>query len=51
MKEVYFNYCEMCIYWKHKEGEDPCDMCLQTPCREDSHRPIFYEEDPTRART
>lgn len=45
MKEVRYDlYCNRCQYETYKEGEDPCDECLSTPCRQDSHRPINWKE-------
>lgn len=45
-KEVRFDtYCPMCKHYEKTEAEDPCFDCLNQGWNEDSHRPIYYEED------
>lgn len=45
MKEVLFNeYCYKCKYKNVIDTEDPCDACLTCAAREDSHKPIMFEE-------
>ena len=44
-KEVYFwEYCKKCKYEKLPECEDPCWDCLIEAAREDSHKPVKFEE-------
>ncbi|MBP5597726.1 MAG: hypothetical protein J6Y02_20310 [Pseudobutyrivibrio sp.] len=44
LKEVKFAiYCPLCVYTDTPETEDPCNECLATPAREDSHRPEKYK--------
>lgn len=44
-KEVYFHlYCSNCKHSDKKEYEDPCNECLNSECREDSHKPLMYQE-------
>ena len=46
IKEVYFDqYCKTCENRKKKEHESPCDMCLEEPSNQESHKPVYYEED------
>ena len=43
-KEVYFDqYCKTCKYEKCKEGEDPCDDCLNEPVNLYSHKPVWWK--------
>lgn len=43
-KEVwYFQYCPTCKHLKEDQAEDTCHYCLETPARENSHKPINYE--------
>lgn len=45
-KEVYFHeYCKTCKNYKLDESEDPCNECLNEPSNEDSHKPVYWEED------
>lgn len=45
-KEVRFDtYCPMCKHYEKTEAEDPCFDCLNQGWNEDSHRPIYYEEN------
>ena len=39
-------YCLTCIHWSKYEYEDPCHDCLQNPANTDSHKPVYYKEDP-----
>lgn len=44
-KEVYFDmYCKSCKYQEKEEDQSPCYECLEVPARENSHKPIKYEE-------
>ena len=44
-KEVYFHeYCPKCKHEKCPEWEDPCDICLENPSNEWSHKPVYFEE-------
>lgn len=42
-KEVFFTFCETCAHKDRLEDKLPCNECLNTFYRADSHRPIFYE--------
>lgn len=42
-KEVYYK-CAECKYEEKPEYESPCDECLETPVREDSHTPICFKK-------
>lgn len=45
MKEVYFNeFCSKCVNRDTPDTEEPCNECLTFPAREDSHKPVMYEE-------
>ena len=45
-KEVYYEqYCKKCKHWELDDAEDPCDECLGTPMNQDSHKPVYFEED------
>lgn len=49
MKEVYYHqYCCSCQHLNDSDAEEPCNECLTNYCREDSHKPIHYTEDPTK---
>lgn len=37
-------YCPKCDHERKNEGEHPCCDCLDTPAREDSNKPIYFEE-------
>ena len=41
-------YCERCMYKNTKETKDPCNECLDHPVNIHSHKPINYEERPTK---
>lgn len=44
-KEVYFDqHCKTCKFNKRPEKCDPCCECLANFCREESHKPIYWEE-------
>lgn len=45
IKEVYFgNYCGRCKFKKVPENQEPCEECLSTPGRQDSHKPLKFEK-------
>lgn len=45
-KEVRFDeFCPKCKHWDKQESEDPCFDCLNQGWNEDSHRPIFFDEN------
>ncbi len=44
LKEVYFK-CKKCKHWKKEEEESPCDECLKVWAIEDSHTPLYFEEE------
>ena len=45
LKEVDFAaYCQKCENKKLSESESPCDECLDTPARQDSHKPLYFKE-------
>lgn len=45
MKEVYYEqYCKTCEHSSKAESEEPCNECLSEPARQNSHKPIKYEE-------
>lgn len=51
-KEVFFgNYCQLCKFCNLDEDEEPCDECLEIPFREDTHKPMYFEEKPTKRGT
>ena len=44
-KEVYFDpYCSKSKHLKKTEHEEPCDVCLNNPVNEYTHRPVKFEE-------
>lgn len=38
-------YCSKCKHYDSNDADDPCDYCLSVPARENSRRPIKYEEN------
>ena len=45
-KEVRFDeFCPKCKHWDKRENEDPCFDCLNQGWNEDSHKPIFFEDN------
>lgn len=43
--EAFFDvYCPLCKYKDLPDSEDPCDICLEYPSNEYSHRPRLYEK-------
>lgn len=38
-------YCSKCKHYDSSDADDPCDYCLSVPARENSRRPINYEEN------
>jgi len=48
-KEVDYNlYCACCVNYSKDEGDDPCNACLTESTNEDSHKPIYFRQDPTK---
>ena len=46
IKEVLFEvYCKNCKHYEKSEADDPCFMCLDQGWNDDSHKPIYYEEE------
>ena len=43
----YDLYCKNCEHFEKEDWEDPCHECLQTPARQDSHKPLYFEEKPS----
>ena len=44
LKEVRFDiYCDRCKYRDYKEGQDPCNDCLEVGMREGTHVPEHWE--------
>lgn len=37
-------YCFKCEYYKRDDNEPPCDICLEEPANEDSHKPVCFKE-------
>ena len=37
-------YCRNCQHKDVPEEKDPCDMCLAVPAREETKKPLCYEE-------
>ena len=40
----YEKYCPLCKYEDKTEKEEPCCDCLDCPVREDTHKPVKWEE-------
>lgn len=38
-------FCEYCVNKDTPETEDPCNDCLQSEAKEDSHKPMFYKRN------
>lgn len=38
-------YCSKCKHYDSSDADDPCDYCLSVPARENSRRPIKYDEN------
>lgn len=43
-KIVDFTWCKTCTYYKEPEDCDRCNECLNNSVRDDSHKPLKYEE-------
>lgn len=41
----YEKWCNTCKFRNKNEDEEPCDMCLSEPVKEDGKRPVYYVED------
>ena len=35
--------CQKCKHYKVEKGE-PCESCLETPAREGTEKPLYFEE-------
>lgn len=45
MKEIFFvEWCPKCKHASLDEGQDPCFDCLRVPARDNSHKPVMFEE-------
>lgn len=43
--EIRFDkYCQTCKYADREERLDPCNDCLAVGSRENSEKPLYYEE-------
>lgn len=42
----FFKYCPKCKYIKNTEDIDPCHDCLSTPVNTNSHKPVYFDENP-----
>lgn len=52
MKIVEFElYCSKCKHYNSSDADDPCDYCLSVPARENSRRPIKYEENKKKVKS
>lgn len=40
----FHDYCERCKNFDEDPWDDPCDECLNTPARPNSHKPINFKE-------
>ena len=47
----FHKYCENCVHSDKEEIEDPCFDCLENPVNEYSHRPVHFEEKPSRKKS
>lgn len=46
MKIIHFEqYCPICKYAERCMCEEPCFLCLQTPAREHSRKPVKFVKD------
>ena len=43
----YESYCRKCEYEKLNDYEDPCNECMEWPCREGTEVPFKYKEKET----
>ena len=45
LKEVYYSeYCNKCKHYEESEAEDSCHYCLEEPARNETHKPLNFEE-------
>ena len=45
MREVYFDkYCKKCKHYELNEVKDPCNECLAESYREETEKPLYFEE-------
>lgn len=42
-KLVNFEMCKTCEHFEKEPYNGPCHECLQTPARQDSHRPVYWK--------
>lgn len=40
----FHKYCPLCMHYKNKEEDDPCDECLAVGGRQYSQKPIKFLE-------
>lgn len=42
---LFDKYCQICKHESTSETEDPCNECLTCPENQNSHKPVYFEED------
>lgn len=52
MEDIYrhvdfFTFCELCKYRDLNECEDPCNACIEEGSREETVKPLYFEEAET----
>lgn len=52
MEDIYcevdfFTFCEKCKYGNLKEWRDPCNACIEEGMREETVKPLYFEEADT----
>jgi len=40
----FYKYCSSCKHKELKDYEDPCNECLDNPARDQTEKPIHWEE-------
>lgn len=40
----YYKYCKLCKNNNTDETKEPCNSCLSQPYRQNSYKPIMFEE-------
>ena len=51
MEVYFFQYCPICEHSGLKETKDPCNECLTHFFNQNSHKPVFFKEDTTKAKS